>query len=141
MSIEEIEEETLKLILHASRSSRPHEFAGILRSNDKRITEVLILPGTSSSESSAIMKLHMLPISSQACGSVHSHPTQDTTPSEKDLNLFDKFGEVHIIVGAPYGEGSWRAYDRRGREFDLKVVKSEGGESERGDESEDFWGQ
>lgn len=133
MSIEEIYRGVVDLILHASRSSDPNEFAGLLRSEGKRITEVLLLPGTFSSERSALMKLNMLPVSSDVCGSVHSHTSPKSRPSKADLNFFGKFGEVHIIAASPYNESSWKAFDQRGRERGLEVVKSEGRESELGE--------
>lgn len=140
MSIKEIDKEVVNLILHASKSSDPEEFAGILRSEGKKITEVLLLPGTFSSERSALMKLNMLPASSGACGSVHSHPSPRVKPSKTDLRFFNNFGEVHIIVASPYNESSWKAYDSRGMEKSLEVVKSEGRESEIGENHEDRLG-
>lgn len=138
MTIEEIEKEALNLILHASSSSHPNEFAGILRSEGKRITEVLILPGTFSSERSALMKLHMLPVSSNACGSVHSHPSSRATPSKEDLTFFDKFGEIHMIVASPYDEDSWKAFNQKGREVKLEAVESEKEEPPVGGFRENF---
>lgn len=128
--VTEIDRRVVKLILNASESSHPKEFAGILRADGKTITEVLFLPGTHSSDRSAIMKLNMLPISSKACGSVHSHPSSNSNPSEADLNLFGKFGQIHIIIASPYDGDSWKAFDRRGRETDLKVVKTESWKTE-----------
>ncbi|MBS3815344.1 MAG: Mov34/MPN/PAD-1 family protein [Hadesarchaea archaeon] len=121
MSIREIEQEALELILGASKSSHPNEFAGILREENDVITEILLIPGTSSSERSAVMRLHMMPIDSSACGTVHSHPAPDSSPSEADLSLFNKFGEVHIIVAKPYNDDSWQAYDFKGNKINLSV--------------------
>lgn len=138
MSISEIDSEALNLILHASNSSHPNEFAGILRSEDERITEILLLPGTFSSERSALMKLSMLPASSHACGSVHSHPSKNPEPSEADLEFFDNFGKIHIIVASPYNEGSWKAFDRRGKEINLQVVETEREETRENEFSDDI---
>lgn len=118
-----INREALDLILGASRSSHPREFAAVLRAKEGVIQEVLFLPGTLASEESALLCLHMLPIDPSACGSVHSHPSPSLTPSEGDLRLFAKFGRVHLIVATPYGKDSWRAYDHRGNEITLKIVE------------------
>ncbi len=123
--VKEIDKEVINLILNASQSSHPDEFAGILRADGKCINEVLILPGTQSSKKSATMKLHTLPISSNACGSVHSHPSKKATPSKADLNLFNKTGQVHIIVASPYKENSWKAFDKKGREIELEVMEND----------------
>ena len=117
-----IDRETLRFILEASRSIHPREFAGVLRAAGDVIKEVLILPGTLSSDESAVLRLHMLPIDPSACGTVHSHPSSSASPSGKDLALFAKFGYVHIVVAFPYDERSWKAYNHRGKEITLEVV-------------------
>ncbi|MCJ7719862.1 MAG: Mov34/MPN/PAD-1 family protein [Candidatus Hadarchaeum sp.] len=93
----------------------------MLRATGDTVKEVLLLPGTISSGRSAVMKLHMLPIDPSACGTVHSHPSGSTSPSQEDLMLFAKYGRVHIIVAEPFDEHSWRAYDYRGNEINLTL--------------------
>lgn len=117
-----IDRETLKFILEASRSTHPREFAGVLRAAGDVIKEILILPGTLSSDKSAVLRLHMLPIDPSACGTVHSHPSSSASPSGEDLRLFAKFGYVHIVVAFPYDESSWKAYNHRGEDIKLEVV-------------------
>jgi proteasome lid subunit RPN8/RPN11 len=120
-----IDREALELILGASRSSHPREFAAILRAKGGVVREVLFLPGTLASKESALLRLHMLPIDPNACGSVHSHPSPSLEPSEGDLRLFAKFGRVHLIVAVPYNKSSWRAYDHRGNQIELKITGPE----------------
>jgi proteasome lid subunit RPN8/RPN11 len=120
-----IERGALDFIFEASRASHPHEFAGILRAKDGIIKEILLLPGTVSSDESALLRLHMLPIDPSACGSVHSHPSPYPIPSGADLGLFAKFGRVHLIVASPYDDWSWRAYDHHGNEIHLDVVENQ----------------
>ena len=117
-----IDRETLDFILGVSRSSHPREFAGMLRAVGDVIKEVLVLPGTISSQGSAVLRLHMMPIDRSTCGTVHSHPSPFPVPSGADLGLFAKFGGVHIITAFPYDERSWKAYNHRGEEISLKVV-------------------
>ncbi|HID60551.1 MAG TPA: hypothetical protein EYP46_01665 [Hadesarchaea archaeon] len=120
--ISRIDRETLRFILEASRSTHPSEFIGVLRADGEVVKEVLLLPGTLSSDESALLRLHMLPIDRSACGTVHSHPSPNTSPSGTDLALFVKFGRVHLIVAFPYDERSWKAYNHRGEETTLEVV-------------------
>ncbi|RLF31139.1 MAG: peptidase, partial [Thermoplasmata archaeon] len=37
-------------------------------------------------------------------------------------SLFNKKGMIHIIVAYPFDEKSWRAYNWRGEEIEVKVV-------------------
>ena len=120
--ISRIDRETLRFILGASRSSHPKEFAGVLRAEGDVVKEVLLLPGTLSSDESAVLRLHMLPIDPSACGTVHSHSSPNPRPSGADMALFAKFGYVHILVAFPYDEHSWKAYNHRGEEIKLEVV-------------------
>lgn len=124
MEIKGIARETLHFVLEASKSMAPLEFAGLLQEKDGVITEILILPGTESSDSSAILRLYMMP-NVRAAGSVHSHPGPNRKPSRADLRLFSKTGECHIIVGAPYDEDSWTCYGRNGKVRELPVLDVE----------------
>jgi len=120
--ISKIDKEALEFILAASKSCHPKEFAGVLRANGDTISEVLLLPGTLSSGKSAVLRFHMLAIDSTARGTIHSHPVPNAFPSRDDLALFDKFGEVHIIMAYPYTADSWKAYNHRGEPIELEVV-------------------
>ncbi|AKB50941.1 Mov34 family protein [Methanosarcina barkeri str. Wiesmoor] len=102
----------------------PQEFAGLLQEKDGIITEVLILPGTESSDSNAVLRLYMMP-NIKAAGSVHSHPGPNRSPSQADLLLFSKTGNCHIIVGRPYSSQSWTCYNREGKVIDLPVLDVE----------------
>jgi proteasome lid subunit RPN8/RPN11 len=121
MQIKGIACDTLDFILEASKSMAPEEFAGLLQEKDGIITEVLILPGTESSEQNAVIKLFMMP-NIEAVGSIHSHPGPNRKPSQADLNLFSKTGNCHIIVGHPYNRQSWTCYDREGNVRELQVL-------------------
>ncbi|MCS3924286.1 Mov34/MPN/PAD-1 family protein [Methanosalsum natronophilum] len=124
MNIQGIAAETLEFILNVSESSYPYEFAGLLQARDGIISEVLILPGTESTDRSAVMKLFMMP-NVKSAGSVHSHPSSNINPSKADLNMFARTGSHHIIVGYPYDENSWECYDSRGKIIELEVLDVE----------------
>lgn len=124
MELKGIARDTLRFILEASRSMAPLEFAGLLQEKDGVITEVMILPGTESSNRNAVLRLYMMP-NVKAAGSVHSHPGPNRRPSKADLRLFSKTGNCHIIVGSPYGEESWTCYDRAGNVRELPVLDIE----------------
>jgi proteasome lid subunit RPN8/RPN11 len=119
-----IARETLQFILEVCKSSAPSEFAGMLSAEGDVITEVIVVPGTESSDESAVMQLFMLP-NIHTVGSVHSHPSGYITPSDTDLELFGRKGFVHMIVGAPYDLKNWKCYDKDGDPIKLEVVDYE----------------
>jgi proteasome lid subunit RPN8/RPN11 len=129
-----IAEDTLSFVLDASEDTHPNEYMGLLRGEDARrvgldrdgtvITDVLVIPGTTSNPVSATLRSDMVPNDMQAVGSVHSHPNGVLRPSDADLATFGK-GSVHIIVGAPYRRSDWRAFDRDGKPRSLDVLDVE----------------
>src|SRR5208283_972341 len=121
MQIKGIACDTLNFILETSKSIAPEEFAGLLQEKDGIITEVLMLPGTESSEQNAFLKLFMMQ-NVKAAGSIHSHPGPNRKPSQTDLHLFSKTGTCHIIVGYPYNRQSWTCYDKEGNIRELPVL-------------------
>lgn len=121
-NVNAIRRRTLRMILEASKSSYPNEFGGLMRARKGVINELVLLPGTESGERAALFKLHMLPIDFTVVGTVHSHPSGEIYPSEADLELFRRFGFVHIIAGRPFDARSWRAFDFLGEPRKLDVV-------------------
>jgi len=119
-----IRKETLNLILEVSRENYPREFIATLIAKKGIIEEINLLPGTLSGNNMAIIQTHMQPpdITLSVVGIVHSHPSGNFRPSGADLYFFSKFGNTHIIVGRPYNEHSWQAYDAKGELIDLKIV-------------------
>jgi proteasome lid subunit RPN8/RPN11 len=109
--------------LACARSSYPNEFGGILRADPPGvISELLLLPGTTSGLRHANFQLHMMPIDFGVSGTVHSHPSGALHPSEADVRLFRHWGRRHLILGSPFAQGSWRAYDGNGVEVSIAVV-------------------
>jgi proteasome lid subunit RPN8/RPN11 len=119
-----IARDALTFILEASKSTHPHEFAGLLRSNGSLITEVLLVPGTTSDEGSARMLLSMMPLDVSVVGSVHSHPVHDLRFSRADMDMFGAKGYYNIIVAYPYTDKDWICYNPSGERVDLPVVEA-----------------
>jgi proteasome lid subunit RPN8/RPN11 len=120
--VKAIRDQAIRLMLESAKGALPNEFAGVLRAYDGVITEILVLPGTEQGARAALFKFYMMPADKSVVGTVHSHPSGNFWPSGADLELFDRFGSVHIICGAPFGLHDWQAYTGRGRSKDLKVV-------------------
>ena len=120
-----ITRECLNLILECAKTEYPNEFGGFLHvdTDEKNtITEIVILPGTISGDHHAIFRIHMLPIDFSNVGTVHSHPSHSNHPSNADLQLFQKYGKVHIISANPFNEFSWQAYNHKGEEIEMKII-------------------
>jgi proteasome lid subunit RPN8/RPN11 len=114
--------------LASARSAYPNEFGGVLRADPPGvISELLLLPGTTAGRRHANFQLWMLHADLSVAGTVHSHPSGALHPSDADLRLFRSWGRRHLILGAPFGVGAWRAYDGNGRETNLRVVTTAAG--------------
>jgi proteasome lid subunit RPN8/RPN11 len=116
----------LDMIFESSKSNYPQEFGALLRVdrvNKTTIIEVVLLPGTISGDSHAIFHLYMLPVDFSVVGTVHSHPSSIARPSNADLDLFNHFGRIHIIVGvSPFGDVSWKSFDYMGHEVPIEII-------------------
>lgn len=110
------------MIMEASKDSYPLEFGAFLRAENRVIYEISILPGTIQGDHHTIFMLYNKPIDFSIVGSVHSHPSGFTIPSDADLHMFSNTGQIHIIVGYPYNLNNFTAYDRAGKEIELKVI-------------------
>lgn len=121
-NVHSIRRRTLKMILEASKSQYPEEFGAILRAKKGVIHELILLPGTVAGERSALFKLHMLPIDFTVVGTVHSHPSGAIFPSGADLDLFQRFGWIHIITGSPFEDDDWACFSAGGERRTLDVV-------------------
>ncbi|WP_336136465.1 Mov34/MPN/PAD-1 family protein [Natronomonas amylolytica] len=129
-----IADDALHFALQASEDAHPNEYMGQLRGTDARkldldrdgtvITDVLLAPGTKTNPVSAEFNPSYMPNDVKSVGSVHSHPNGVLRPSDADLATFSR-GQVHIIVGAPYGRDDWRAFDSEGQPRDLEVLDVE----------------
>lgn len=130
-SVVGIARETLTFALESAERTHPNEYMGLLRGtpaselgidrDGQVVTDVLVIPGTTSNPVSATMKQYAVPNDRRAVGSVHSHPNGVLHPSDEDLRTFGS-GEVHIIIGAPYGPDDWRAFDSGGDPRSLEVL-------------------
>ena len=111
------------LAREAARDSFPQEFAALLRVEKDTVTELILLPGTIQGDEHAIFMFGMQPVDASLRGTLHSHPDPHPYPSDADFELFEKHGDIHLILGEPYGEDDWRAYDHTGVPTFLEVVE------------------
>ena len=120
-----IDHELIEEIIDIAKESYPNEFSAMLQGKIKdnilKIDGLIFLPGAAS-ESGAVMEIFMMPMLSDAVGSVHSHPGYSAQPSDADLQFFSKRGYFHIIIAQPYNDESIRAYDSYGDLVNYTIV-------------------
>jgi len=118
--------EVLDFILESSKDAHPTEMFFYLSGSFKKrlIKEVFIGPFNSSPEA-VIYTPAALPVNLKIVGTAHSHPSGDLRPSSADLESFHRFGGIHIIVGYPYNEDSWRAYNMYGEPIKIRIIEEE----------------
>jgi proteasome lid subunit RPN8/RPN11 len=117
-----IKREALELALHAAKSTYPDEFIALLRDDEQgTITHILLLPRSTYGQGFSSIDFNMVPMLSHSCGSIHSHPAPNNSPSRGDKMFYARMGRVHIILGYPYGENSARAFDKDGKELPLAI--------------------
>lgn len=105
------------------KSSMPNEFMVMLGEDKGVIDTVYPIAGTSVSENGANIFTDMIPLGMNIAGTAHSHPNGLIYPSDADLSTFAETGSVHIIVGEPFDEHSWKAFDRSGNQRELEVIE------------------
>jgi proteasome lid subunit RPN8/RPN11 len=127
-----IAEDALEFAREAAEDSHPDEYLGLLRATpaadlDVRedegyvVTDVLVIPGTETNPVSATFGSSQVPNDMRNVGSIHSHPNGVLAPSDADRAMFGK-GQVHVILGHPYGRDCWRAFDSEGEPTTLDVI-------------------
>lgn len=121
-TIRRIRRPALELARQCAKESLPQEFGAMLRVRGDTITELVLLPGTIQGDRHAIFQFQMMPVDRTLNGTLHSHPSPHPYPSDADFQLFEKYGAVHVILGAPFGPDDWRCYDHTGVPTYLEVV-------------------
>ncbi len=123
--IKGIERKCLEMIKESAKEMHPREFLALLSVGDKKdvISELVLSPQMLYGKKYATFNIYMVPFDRRIVGTVHSHPSGVARPSEGDMHTFMKYGRVHIIIGYPYEDDTWKAYDYNGKEIELEVVE------------------
>ncbi len=115
----------MQALVAAAQNTFPHEFIALLGRREKKgsiIDEFIVLPATFGETFSSI-RLDLLPYTSGAIGSVHSHPGPSASPSMGDLAAFGAMGEIHLIIAFPFSFESTRAFDASGKQIAIEIVE------------------
>ena len=101
----QIDQRVIDEIIDIARQADPEEYVALLSGKvEKKILKIkgLIFLPFQASSTSAVMQVFMLPLSTDAVGSVHSHPGPSNMPSDADLQFFGKNGYFHMIIAHPF---------------------------------------
>ena len=103
----QIDKRVIDEIIKIARNADPKEYVALLSGKIKedilKVTGLIFLP-FEASENSAVMQVFMMPLTTDAVGSIHSHPGPSNHPSNADKIFFGKNGYFHIIICRPYDE-------------------------------------
>ena len=118
--------EILDAVYAGAKQLYPRESFLLLRGKKRKgviyITDLVLAPFAVHGRGFADFNPHMFSGDFSLVGTVHSHPSGNRRPSIDDLELFDRKGSYHIIVGSPFNESSWTCYNNKGEEIQLEVV-------------------
>ncbi|HJJ30833.1 MAG TPA: Mov34/MPN/PAD-1 family protein [Methanocorpusculum sp.] len=120
-----IEHDLLVQLLEMGKSSVPNEYMVLLSAENGVINMTYQLPGSGAGEDASYILMDMKPLGMSYVGTAHSHPGGVIMPSDTDYATFAETGQVHIIVGEPFDEYSWRAFNRDGKQIKLDIVYHE----------------
>lgn len=108
-----------------AKDIHPKEMYLLLRgkiiNKDVLIEEALIPPLPTFGRGFSGFPLSMLPINLRVLGTVHSHPSGYPRPSVTDLNHM--IGKVMLIVSFPYRVEDIYAYNSKGEELKVIIIK------------------
>jgi proteasome lid subunit RPN8/RPN11 len=114
-------------IITYAKSWHPHEGILILQGKIKKeeiILEGLIIPPFSlHGPYYSGFSGYELPFDLSYIGTAHSHPGGSNKPSLEDLNNY--YGVVSIIISYPYEDNTIGAFDRNGKNMEMKILSSD----------------
>ncbi|RAP49543.1 MAG: hypothetical protein BZ133_07630 [Methanosphaera sp. SHI613] len=121
----QVDTRVINEIIKIARNADPKEYVALLsgkiKDNILKVTGLIFLP-FEASENSAVMQVFMMPLTTDAVGSIHSHPGPSNRPSNADKIFFGKNGYFHIIICRPYNESTIAAYDVFGEPMPFTVT-------------------
>jgi len=118
--------ELLDSIFEGARRLYPKEVFLLLRGKKVKdrisVTDLVVPPLAVYGYGFANLPFHMLPADFSIIGTVHSHPSGNTSPSNVDINHF--YGRILMIVGYPFKDKQNVAvYDSKGQIVSMQLLE------------------
>ncbi|WP_455645055.1 Mov34/MPN/PAD-1 family protein [Methanosphaera sp.] len=114
-------DEVIKIAINADPKEYVALLSGSIKKNILKVTGLIFLP-FEASDTSAVMQVFMMPMTTNAVGSIHSHPGPSAQPSNADLTFFSKNGYFHMIICRPYNVNTISAYDAYGNNMPFTIT-------------------
>ncbi len=115
----------LRQLMRAAQTVYPNEFISMVAVSptDKNlVSEFVILPAEFGRVHSNI-RADLMPVDPTIVGTVHSHPSPSTQASGQDKETFSRLGRFHLILGYPFDDACFTAYDSSGRRVRVEIVE------------------
>ncbi|WP_069592418.1 Mov34/MPN/PAD-1 family protein [Methanosphaera sp. WGK6] len=121
----QVDQKVIDEIIKIAMNADPKEYVALLSGSINKtilkVTGLIFLP-FEASDTSAVMQVFMMPMTTNAVGSVHSHPGPSAQPSNADLTFFSKNGYFHMIICRPYTVNTICAYDAYGNSLPFTIT-------------------
>lgn len=113
-------------IITYAKSWHPHEgiliLQGKVKKEEIRVEGLIIPPFSMHGPYYSGFSGYELPFDLSYIGTAHSHPGGSNKPSLEDLNNY--YGLVSIIISYPYEDNTIGAFDRSGKNMEIKLLSS-----------------
>ena len=125
----QIPRDILDTIYAGAKELYPKESFLLLRGKKKKgvikVTDLVLAPFAVHGNGSIHFNPYMFSGDYSLVGTVHSHPSGNTSPSDVDMNYF--FGRILMIVGYPFeGERCISAYDSNAERLQIHITAAIG---------------
>ncbi|MDD4983609.1 MAG: Mov34/MPN/PAD-1 family protein [Candidatus ainarchaeum sp.] len=109
-------------LLDGCKQTYPNEFFAYLGKTKDVIDHFIAVPIFYQTEDSVAYYKHTKPVDFSIVGTIHSHPSGNSSPSSADKHSFFSEGNAHIIVSYPYTLDRVAVYDSAGKRIQLELV-------------------
>ena len=118
-----LKKELLEELLEGCRNTHPNEFFAMLSSKSgAAVDEYVVVPLVYQTSNSVGYRTDLLPFDKSVVGTFHSHPFGFAKPSNADRDSFSRKGQIHMIASSPFTFETTKAYDRDGKQMEIRLV-------------------
>ena len=118
-----IKRELIDGLLDFCYKQHPREILGLLRVDRGLVSEFILPPGSTTSETSGVFFPGRIPLDATLEGTIHSHPSGNPYPSQVDLQTVFRTKRFHFIAAYPYNNYNCiKCFDQLGNELKFRIM-------------------